>query len=177
MSKAFAYIFTFAGISAAFALTFVLKAYLQLTPTLLFMLVVLFSSLYGGLVPGLFASLLSVLLITFFFMEPIYSFRIESISDTIQLTVFVIAAVLISGLNQAKRRAQEAHTALLQKQLEETAAEVRILRGLLPICSGCKKIRDDGKWTQLESYLQQHSEAQFTHGICPDCKERLYPGL
>jgi hypothetical protein len=51
------------------------------------------------------------------------------------------------------------------------------LRGLLPICSSCKKIRDDqGYWTQLETYIHQHSEADFTHGLCPDCAERLFQG-
>jgi len=57
-------------------------------------------------------------------------------------------------------------------------AEVRTLSGLLPICAGCKKIRDDqGYWSQIEVYISKHSEAEFTHGLCPDCAERLYPGL
>ena len=50
------------------------------------------------------------------------------------------------------------------------------LSGLLPICSSCKKIRDDkGDWNQIEGFIQDHSEAEFTHGICPDCKKTLYP--
>jgi hypothetical protein len=53
--------------------------------------------------------------------------------------------------------------------------ENRSLKGLLPICANCKKIRDDkGYWNQIESYIQTHSEAEFTHGICPECSERLY---
>jgi hypothetical protein len=55
-------------------------------------------------------------------------------------------------------------------QLEKTMSEVKVLKGLLPICATCKKIRDDkGYWNQLESYIDKHSEARFTHGICPDC--------
>lgn len=54
--------------------------------------------------------------------------------------------------------------------------QVRALRGLLPICASCKKIRDDsGYWHQVESYLQSHACVEFSHGICPDCMERLYP--
>ena len=61
-------------------------------------------------------------------------------------------------------------------ELREALDEVKKLSGLLPICAHCKKIRDDkGYWQQIESYLQQHSEAQFSHGICPDCLEKLYP--
>ena len=55
-------------------------------------------------------------------------------------------------------------------------AEVKILRGLLPICASCKQIRDDkGYWHKIESYIRDHSEAEFSHGICPKCAERLYP--
>lgn len=57
-------------------------------------------------------------------------------------------------------------------------AENKILRGLLPICSNCNKIRDEsGQWHQLEDYITAHSEAQFTHTICPPCRAKLYPEL
>ncbi len=56
--------------------------------------------------------------------------------------------------------------------------QVNTLRGLLPICSACKKVRDDdGYWQQIETYVQEHSHAQFTHGLCPRCTEKLYPEL
>lgn len=56
--------------------------------------------------------------------------------------------------------------------------EVKTLQGLLPICSSCKKIRDkQGNWHTLETYINKHSEAKFTHGICPDCLKKLYPDL
>jgi hypothetical protein len=51
-----------------------------------------------------------------------------------------------------------------------------VLTGLLPICARCKKIRDDqGYWNQIEAYIQEHSDAKFSHGICPNCAKRLYP--
>jgi hypothetical protein len=53
---------------------------------------------------------------------------------------------------------------------------VKTLSGLLPICSSCKKIRDDkGYWNRLETYIETRTEADFTHGICPDCARKLYP--
>jgi GAF domain-containing protein len=62
--------------------------------------------------------------------------------------------------------------------LAEAAANIKTLSGLLPICSSCKQIRnDDGYWQQVEIYVQEHSHAKFTHGICPDCAEKIFPGL
>lgn len=56
--------------------------------------------------------------------------------------------------------------------------KLKLLEGFLPICASCKKIRDDkGTWQQMEVYIRDRSEAEFSHGICPDCARRLYPGL
>ncbi|MBU4388645.1 MAG: response regulator [Proteobacteria bacterium] len=63
-----------------------------------------------------------------------------------------------------------------KQELEKSLAEIKTLRGILPICANCKKIRDDkGYWNQIESYIHKHSEAEFTHGICPECMKKLYP--
>ena len=57
----------------------------------------------------------------------------------------------------------------------KTHVEIKILRGLLPICSKCKNVRDDeGMWKQLEAYIESHSETLFSHGVCPDCMQELY---
>jgi AmiR/NasT family two-component response regulator len=64
----------------------------------------------------------------------------------------------------------------LNKELGKALGEVKKLQGLLPICANCKKIRDDtGCWQQIEAYIRDHSEAEFSHGICPDCAKKLYP--
>lgn len=64
----------------------------------------------------------------------------------------------------------------LIKQLERALEEVKQLSGLLPICASCKRIRDkNGGWQQIEDYIADHSEADFTHGICPQCARNLYP--
>jgi PAS domain S-box-containing protein len=60
--------------------------------------------------------------------------------------------------------------------LKEALSQVKTLSGFIPICASCKKIRDDkGYWNQIESYIRDHSEAEFSHGICPDCMKKLYP--
>ncbi len=60
--------------------------------------------------------------------------------------------------------------------LREKETEIKRLRGMLPICASCKKIRDDkGYWNQIESYIRDHSEVEFSHGICPECLKKLYP--
>ncbi len=62
------------------------------------------------------------------------------------------------------------------ESLERALAQVRTLHGLLPICSHCKKIRnDEGFWTKVESYLSEHTDVKFSHGMCPDCLRELYP--
>lgn len=66
----------------------------------------------------------------------------------------------------------------LNAKLEAALAHVKTLSGLLPICASCKKIRDDeGYWQRVEVYIRDHSDADFTHGICPDCAMQLYPQL
>ena len=84
------------------------------------------------------------------------------------------ASALARDISQRKR--QDAERLQLIQELTEALARVKTLSGLLPICASCKKIRDDkGYWQQVETYISQRSEADFTHGICPDCVERLYP--
>jgi len=64
----------------------------------------------------------------------------------------------------------------LLAQLEQSTREIKRLRGILPICANCKKIRDDqGYWTQVETYIRDNTGTEFSHGICPDCAEKLYP--
>ncbi len=79
--------------------------------------------------------------------------------------------------NTERRKAEQEKEALI-KELKETITQVKTLKGLLPICSSCKNIRDDkGYWNQIELYIKDHSEAEFSHGICPECAKKLYPEL
>ena len=76
------------------------------------------------------------------------------------------------------RKRVEREKANLVADLTEALAQVKKLSGFLPICASCKKIRDDqGYWRQVEECIREHSEAEFSHSICPQCARRLYPGL
>jgi PAS domain S-box-containing protein len=76
-----------------------------------------------------------------------------------------------------KRKQVENEKEKLLNELREALENVKALSGLLPICASCKKIRDDkGYWNQIEHYIRTHSEAEFSHGLCPDCVNKLYPG-
>lgn len=87
---------------------------------------------------------------------------------------FYIYRPLVLHINERKR-ADEKREKLI-KDLQESLVKVKTLSGLLPICSSCKKIRDDkGYWEQIEKYIHDHSGADFTHGICPECMKILYP--
>lgn len=94
--------------------------------------------------------------------------------------------LLLSTIRQAVefqhlRRERRDLTSRLEKrnrELEKAMEEIRQLQGLLPICSYCKKIRtDQGCWQQIEAYVQEHSDATFTHGICPECRDLYFSDL
>jgi len=75
-----------------------------------------------------------------------------------------------------KRRHIEEEREELILELRDALKKVKTLSGLLPVCSSCKKVRDDkGYWSQLDAYISQHSEAEISHGLCPDCAKKLYP--
>jgi len=75
-----------------------------------------------------------------------------------------------------ERKKIEQEREQLIRELKNTLAKVKTLSGMLPICASCKKVRDDkGYWNQIEAYVSEHSEAEFSHGLCPDCMEKLYP--
>ena len=82
----------------------------------------------------------------------------------------------VALVDVTERRRAEAEQRRLVSELEASLADVKRLSGLLPICASCKRIRDDGGyWQQVESYISGHSEAEFSHGLCPECANRLYP--
>jgi YesN/AraC family two-component response regulator len=80
----------------------------------------------------------------------------------------------IQGDREKERHKQEREK--LIAELQEALATIKTLHGILPICSSCKKIRDDkGSWTQIEAYISEHTDAEFSHGICSECAQKLYP--
>jgi len=84
-----------------------------------------------------------------------------------EIAALIVSIILIFGI---------VYLIKLIKELTEALDSIKILKGLLPICSSCKKIRDDkGSWIQMEKYITQHSEAVFSHGVCDECAKKLYP--
>jgi C4-dicarboxylate-specific signal transduction histidine kinase len=83
-------------------------------------------------------------------------------------------ANLMREVAERKRAEEEREKVIVE--LQKALAQVKRLSGLLPICASCKQIRNDkGYWQQIESYISEHSEAEFSHGLCPECAKKLYP--
>ncbi|MDY0004293.1 MAG: PAS domain S-box protein [Polyangia bacterium] len=85
-------------------------------------------------------------------------------------------AVQAAVMDVTERREAELERERLIEELNAALREIRTLRGIVPICASCKKVRDDhGFWQQVETYVSVHSHAEFSHSICPECVRRLYP--
>ncbi|WP_319521315.1 hypothetical protein [uncultured Desulfosarcina sp.] len=105
--------------------------------------------------------------------------------EALEMEAFIVGSLfLVTALTAFSIRRLVAFrkvNAILVKrnaELEKAMIEIKELRGLIPICSVCKKIRDDeDSWHQIEAYIESHSHAEFTHGICPECMRMLYPGF
>jgi PAS domain S-box-containing protein len=92
--------------------------------------------------------------------------------------VGAVETVICTSKNITKRKLAEVASKKEHDKLLKALKEIKTLSGFLPICASCKKIRDDkGYWNQIEAYIQQHSDAQFSHAICPACAKKLYPDL
>ncbi|MGR3178604.1 MAG: response regulator [Candidatus Anammoxibacter sp.] len=89
----------------------------------------------------------------------------------------IIGVVFVFSDITEQKRAEEERERLV-KEREEALDKVKILSGFIPICAACKQIRDDdGNWNQIEEYIRDHSEAEFTHGMCPKCLREYYPEI
>lgn len=119
-------------------------------------------------------------------MEPYLSSaqrRIAHIAKGLGVLWLIGIGGLWIGMGYIRNRIREREEAEQERnryieELQEALKKIKQLGGMLPICASCKKIRDDkGYWNQIESYIRDHSEAQFSHGICPECAKKLYPDL
>jgi hypothetical protein len=96
----------------------------------------------------------------------------DAVVDSLLLSAIVTPFVVL--LLKQRRRAELEREAVIQ-ELQHALAKVRTLSGLLPICANCKKIRDDGGyWSRIEVYVRDHSDAEFSHSLCPPCARTLY---
>ncbi|GAB4460740.1 MAG: hypothetical protein Kow0031_40150 [Anaerolineae bacterium] len=89
----------------------------------------------------------------------------------VRLGFFLIVTYMFAALQASWQRKEQ-----LIAELQTTLTKVKLLEGILPVCSFCKKIRDkDNRWNSMEGYLMEHSEAQFSHTFCPECGKKHYP--
>jgi PAS domain S-box-containing protein len=101
-------------------------------------------------------------------------FLVEASISQIEAAGQKLYTVILRDITERKRVEEEREELLVEFQA--ALAKIKTLGGLLPICASCKKIRDDqGYWTQVEVYIRNHSEVEFSHGICPECMKKLYP--
>lgn len=142
----------------------------------LFIAAVIVSSRWAGVRAGVCAALLSVLVFDWFFdVTPhILDFTLAGL---VQVMVFGSVSLLVASLEKRRGQAiwslEEAN-----RKLIASVHEIKILRGILPICSFCKRIRTEGDdWAQMETYIHEHSEADFSHTVCPDCLGKHFPDI
>lgn len=95
---------------------------------------------------------------------------------TFSIVICILLFLIVVFSFRIDKAAKERENIILE--LQDALSEVSKLRGIIPICSSCKKVRDDkGYWNQIESYIRDHSEADFSHSICPECADKLYQDL
>ena len=112
------------------------------------------------------------ILILFNFILNIFRRRLKRVFEE-ELTLRRINRDQAEAISNQNRELSEQNT-----RLQSALSDVKKLSGLLPICASCKKIRDDrGDWKRIEAYIQEHSEAEFSHAICPECSRKLYPDV
>ena len=120
--------------------------------------------------------LISILSSIIWFLSDIYSSHpYSSVFFAAWNTAIRLLSFLIIAYATSKIRFLLTEERKTSKDLRDALVQIKTLSGLIPICASCKKIRDDkGYWNRLETYIQEHSEAEFSHGICPDCMKKLY---
>ncbi len=121
-----------------------------------------------------FAIICSVLTIIGFYFSPSGGEEWKVLTNRI-LALF---AIWITAILTLQRKEIEKNREKYFLEKEEAFAKIKILQGIIPICAGCKNIRDDkGAWSQMELYVRENSEADFSHSMCPDCVKEHYPEL
>jgi K+-sensing histidine kinase KdpD len=160
----------------ATAVTWILWPHIRPSASPLFFLAVMASSVYGGILAGLIATVLAGMSTAYFFMTPQFSVSIDP-ADIFRLVVFASVALLTNSI-AAERNQTEREQRRLVEELRAANAHIRTLSDLLPLCPYCRRVRvgnSDGGWKSVESYLAETPELQVSHAVCPDCSARHLP--
>jgi K+-sensing histidine kinase KdpD len=165
-----------ASVLSATLLTFPISNTVVHSRSLLFVAAVIVASRYAGAVAGICTALLSVVVFSWFF-DSAPHFLDLTVGGLFRAVFFCSVSLLVTSLEAQRRRAfrslEQANT-----QLRDSLQEIKILRGILSVCSHCKHIRTEtGGWAEMEDYVREHSEAEFSHAICPDCLRKHYPDI
>jgi len=165
-----------ASVAIATILTFPISRIEIHSRDVLFIAAVIVSSRWAGTRAGLSAALLSVLVFDWFFDPTPHTLDLTA-GGVVQAIVFGSVSFLVASLEKRRRQAICSLEESNQK-LSASLKEIKILHGILPTCSYCKRIRaEDETWAQMERYIHEHSEAAFSHTVCPDCLEKYFPQI
>ncbi len=164
------------GCALATLITWKLWPFIQPSASPLFFLAVMISALYGGVVAGLIATMLSAVTTAYLFMTPQFSMAIDH-SDIFRLVVFAAVALLTSWIGFQRNRTDEQQQKLVT-ELRAANARIRTLSDMLPVCPDCRRVRvgeDAPEWKTVETYLADTPELQLSHALCPECSARHFP--
>jgi K+-sensing histidine kinase KdpD len=164
------------GCVLATLITLRLWPFIQPSASPLFFLAVMISALYGGVVAGLVATVLSGFATAYFFMAPQFTFAIDH-ADVFRLIVFAAVSLLTSWIAFQWNRTDQEQRRLVT-ELQTANARIRTLSDMLPICPDCRRVRVGDtapEWKTVETYLADTPELQLSHALCPECSARHFP--
>lgn len=156
--------------------TWQLWPYIRPSASPLFFLAVMASSVYGGILAGLVATVLAGTATAYLFMTPQFSMAIDA-GNVFRLVVFASVALLTNSIAAERNRSDQEQRRLVD-ELRAANARIRTLSDLLPFCPDCKRVRvddSDAGWKTVERYLADTPELQVSHALCPDCAARHFP--
>ncbi len=141
-------------------------------PAPIYLAAVVYAAFSGGLVSGLVSGVLTMIYAYYFFSIPgqVFHYTPHNATRIIVLSLATPAIAIMSGVLKRRSERAVAEREATIVELKTALTEIKTLRGFLPICYMCKKVRDDaGYWHQVEIYIEEHSDVEFSHGLCPEC--------
>lgn len=160
----------------ATGLTWILWPYISPSASPLFFVAIMASSVYGGILAGLIATVLSGVATAYLFMTPQFSLALDP-GDLFRLLVFAVVALLTNSIAAERNKTEQEQRRLLG-ELRAANARIRTLSDMLPVCPDCKRVRvgeSDTEWKTVERYLAETPELQMSHALCPECSARHFP--